>query len=129
MRVAFAATSQCNRDISYCVTVDWHFEPQVIVGRWGTVFEPLLIPIIYSLLLDFISQNRIKHDFGLSTTCPLSFLTCNNLDFMFVDIALVVKRKVSQQNSKVLCHLLIGCNCLKEDQDPFFFFIKSLWTL
>lgn len=22
-----AATSQCNTDISYCETVDWHFEP------------------------------------------------------------------------------------------------------
>lgn len=28
-----AATSQCNTDISYCETVDWHLEPQVIVGR------------------------------------------------------------------------------------------------
>lgn len=35
VRVAFAATSQCNRVISYCLT--WHFEPQVILGeeKWS----------------------------------------------------------------------------------------------
>lgn len=39
-RVVVAATSQCNRDISYCVTVVWHLEPQIIVGRSGMVFKP-----------------------------------------------------------------------------------------
>lgn len=36
--LSFSATSQCNRDISYCVTVDWHFEPQLLLGdkEWSS---------------------------------------------------------------------------------------------
>lgn len=30
-KVVFAATSQCNRDISYCVIVGRHFEPRDFV--------------------------------------------------------------------------------------------------
>lgn len=43
VKVVFAAASQCNRDISCCMTVDWHFEPQIVAGRKEIVFKPCFL--------------------------------------------------------------------------------------